>query len=114
ILRPLDGFRHMDAVLDLSDPGNPREPEWPAADFIVGNPPFLGNKRMRSELGEKYCEALWKLYGDRIPAMSDLCCYWFEKARAVIEAGKCSAAGLLATTGIRQVGARPVLERIDG
>ena len=50
ILQPLDNFRCMDAVLDLTDP-NPREPEWPEAEFIVGNPPFLGNKRMRTELG---------------------------------------------------------------
>ncbi len=113
ILRAMTGnFRCMDAVLDLTDPANPKEPEWPKADFIVGNPPFLGNKRMRSELGAAYTTALWRLYGNRIPAMSDLCCYWFEKARAMVEAGSCRQTGLLATTAIRQVGARRVLERI--
>jgi hypothetical protein len=113
VLRTLDNFRCMDAILDLSDPENPKEPEWPEADFIVGNPPFLGNKRMRSELGDDYCAALWKLYGDRIPAMTDLCGYWFEKARAAIEARTSRSAGLLATTGIRQVGSRRVLDRIE-
>ena len=44
ILTPLVSIRQMDAILDLSDPENPREPEWPAAEFIVGNPPFLGGK----------------------------------------------------------------------
>ena len=43
--------RRKDAILDLTDPENPSEPDWPKADFIVGNPPFLGNSKMRSELG---------------------------------------------------------------
>ena len=64
------------------------EPEWPAADVIVGNPPFLGGGKVRSELGNEYTEALFKLYGDRLPNFSDLVCYWFEKARAMIEKGK--------------------------
>ena len=37
---------------------NPRPAEWPQADFIVGNPPFIGNKRMREALGDGYVEAL--------------------------------------------------------
>ncbi len=81
ILRPLTGFKCMDAVLDLSDPANPREPEWPAVDFIVSNPPFLGTKKLRSELGDEYVETLFSVYSDRIPPFSDLCCYWFEKVR---------------------------------
>ncbi len=112
ILRPLDTIRLGDAILDLSDPDHPREPEWPDAECIVGNPPFLGNKSLRSEFGEDYCNKLWELYGDRIPAMSDLCAYWFEKARAMIEVRRVRSAGLLATAGIRQVGGRRVLERI--
>ncbi|MBI1914903.1 MAG: class I SAM-dependent DNA methyltransferase [Planctomycetes bacterium] len=112
VLDPIETIRHTDAVVDQSDPANPREPEWPAAEFIVGNPPFLGNKLFRSKLGDEYAEALWKVYGDRLPAMSDLSCYWFEKARAMIEAGPTKRAGLLATTGIKQVGGRKVLERI--
>ena len=113
ILREMDNFKNMDAIVDLSDPNNPKEPEWPEADFIVGNPPFLGNKRMRTELGDEYTKALWKLYGDRLPATSDLSAYWFEKARAMIEANRVHQAGLLATTGIKQVGSRRVLERIS-
>lgn len=109
----LQNIRNEDAILDLSSPDNPKEPEWPEAEFVVGNPPFLGNKRMRSVLGEDYCRSLWKLYGDRIPATVDLCGYWFEKARATIEFGKTNAAGLLATTGIKQVGSRCVLDRIE-
>ena len=113
ILRRMDNFKNMDAILDLADPENPKEPEWPEADFIVGNPPFLGNKRMRTELGDEYTTALWKLYNDRLPATSDLSAYWFEKARGMIETGRVKQAGLLATTGMRQVGSRRVLERIS-
>lgn len=113
ILRPMTSFLNADAVLNLSNPPDPREPEWPAADFIVGNPPFLGNKRMRTELGDEYTSALWKVYGDRLPATSDLSAYWFEKARKMVEDGKTQRAGLLSTTGIKQVGSRRVLERIN-
>ena len=112
ILEPIESIRLMDAILDSSDPDNPKEPKWPKADFIVGNPPFLGNKMMRTHLGSDYVEPLWRLWGDRLPATSDLCCYWFEKARAAIETNPFGRAGLLATTGIKQVASRRVLERI--
>ncbi|MBU1746644.1 MAG: class I SAM-dependent DNA methyltransferase, partial [Chloroflexi bacterium] len=79
---------------------------------IIGNPPFLGGGKIRSELGEAYTEALFGLYGDRIPNFSDLVCYWFEKARAMIEAGQVKRAGLLATNSIRGGANRRVLERI--
>ena len=112
ILTPLDTIRQTDAILDLSDPDNPAEPEWPAAEFIVGNPPFLGHVPFRDTLGENYADAVYSLYGNRIPNFSDLCCYWFEKARAQIEAGATTRAGLLATQTIRSQASRPVLARI--
>lgn len=112
ILRPLTSFSNMDAVLDLSDPANPREPDWPPAEFIVSNPPFLGNKRMRSELGDGYADALRKNYKGRVPAAADLVTYWFEKARNQIEEGKARRVGLLATQGIRGGANREVLKRI--
>ena len=112
ILTPLDTIRQTDAILDLSDPDNPAEPEWPAAEFIVGNPPFLGHVPFRESLGDGYVEAVYGLYGNRIPNSSDLCCYWLEKARAQIEAGATQRAGLLATQAIRFQSNRPVLARI--
>ena len=45
-----------------------REPEWPAVDVIIGNPPFLGGKRLRSELGDEYVDALFSVYDGRVPA----------------------------------------------
>ena len=112
ILTPLHTISQTDAILDLSEPANPKEPEWPAAEFIIGNPPFLGGGFMRENMGDKYVEPLFKLYGNRIPNFSDLCCYWFEKARYQIEQGSTIRAGLLATQGIRGRGNRAVLQRI--
>ena len=113
ILRAMSSnFQCKDSILDLSDPDNPNEPDWPKVDYIVGNPPFLGGKIIRRELGGEYVEKLFKCYGDRIPNFSDLCCYWFEKARAHIENGGAKRAGLLATQGIRGGSNREVLKRI--
>jgi type II restriction/modification system DNA methylase subunit YeeA len=112
ILKPMQTILHMDAILAYDDTGRPVEPEWPAADVIIGNPPFLGGKRMRSELGDAYIDKLFELYDGRVPREADLVCYWFEKAHAMIEAGQVKRAGLLATQGIRGGANRKVLERI--
>ncbi|MCX5868364.1 MAG: N-6 DNA methylase [Proteobacteria bacterium] len=113
ILRPMEGnFQCKDAILDLSDPKNPKEPDWPKVDFIVGNPPFLGSKFLRRELGDDYVDKMLQLWNGRVTAEADLCCYWFEKARAYIEKGRCKRAGLLATQGIRGGANRKVLKRI--
>ncbi len=112
VLRPLDTIQQMDAILAFDKKGNPIEPTWPKADVIVGNPPFLGGGKIRSELGDVYTEALFKLYGDRLPNFSDLVCYWFEKARAMIEQGTAKRVGLLATQAIRAGASRRVLDRI--
>jgi hypothetical protein len=120
ILRPLtDNIRLMDAIMgEVAGVGcqvSGNEPEWPTVDFIIGNPPFLGDKLMRRELGDTYVDRLRGLYEGRLPGQSDLCCYWFEKARAHIAAGNCKRAGLLATQGIRGGANREVLKRIkDG
>ena len=112
LLIPLDTIRQTDAILDLTDPDNPAEPEWPAAEFIVGNPPFLGHFPFRDSLGDEYVEAVYGVYGNRIPNSSDLCCYWLEKARWQIETGAAKRAGLLATQAIRFQSNRRVLTRI--
>ncbi len=113
ILRPMKGnFQCRDAILDLSEQGNPKEPDWPKVDFIIGNPPFLGGNRVRQELGDAYVDALFRQYAGRVPAFADLCCYWFERARAHIDDGRCKRAGLLATQGIRGGANREVLKRI--
>ncbi|MGA2110606.1 MAG: DNA methyltransferase [Anaerolineales bacterium] len=112
ILKPLNNILLKDAILTLDSQGHSSEPEWPTCDVIVGNPPFLGGARIRAELGDTYVESLFAIYRDRIPNFSDLCCYWFEKARQMIASGKAKRAGLLATQGIRGGANREVLRRI--
>lgn len=112
VLEPLDTFECKDAILDLGDPENPREPEWPRVDFIVGNPPFLGNRLTRKHLGDSYVDALFEVYGERLRGRPDLCSYWFERARTEITRSRCRRAGLLATQAIRGSSNRRVLELI--
>ncbi len=117
ILRALDNFRLMDALLDRSDPAAPKEAAWPTFRpdqevVIVGNPPFLGGKMLRRELSDAYVNDLLAVFAGRVPAEADLCCYWFEKARALVAEGKISRAGLLATQAIRGGASREVLKRV--
>jgi type II restriction/modification system DNA methylase subunit YeeA len=112
VLSALDSIATMDALLDRSDPATPREADWPAAEFIVGNPPFLGGKFMRRGLGDVYVDALFEVFDARVPREADFVTYWHEKARAQIFSGRTKRAGLLATQRIRGAASRPVLERI--
>ena len=116
ILQPLDHIECRDAVLNFSMPTPTTfwssEPEWPPADAIVGNPPFLGDKKMLAQLGHGYAIALRAKYNGRVPGGADFVTYWFEKARAHIEAGKAQLAGLVGTNSIRGGASRKVLERI--
>lgn len=73
-----------DALLDLRDPDRPRKTPWPAAEFIVGNPPFLGGKKLRATLGDAYVNTLYKIYAPEVPRGADLSAYWHERARAEI------------------------------
>ncbi len=112
ILGKMQNILHMDAILGHDEDGNPVEPEWPEADVIVGNPPFLGGSRVRGELGDQYVLDLWRLYEGRVPGGADLVCYWFERARHQIEDSMTNRVGLLATNSIRGGSNRRVLERI--
>ena len=142
ILAPLQTIEQRDAI--LASPTTPTTPDtptpsesaseasgppmppltafWPAADFIIGNPPFLGSKLFREHgLPDDYIHALYAAYD--LPNTSDLCCYWFERARQQIAAASLAASravpapvaprvGLLATQGIRGGDNRRVLQRI--
>ncbi len=112
VLETLETIRLQDALLTFHDDGTVNETEWPNAGFIVGNPPFLGGNKIRQELGSKYVDVLFDAYDERIPQFSDFVCYFFEKARAQIEHGEASRAGLLATNSIRGGANREVLKRI--
>ncbi|MCR4339953.1 MAG: hypothetical protein NUW01_08715, partial [Gemmatimonadaceae bacterium] len=88
---------------------NPRPAEWPAADFVVGNPPFIGNKRMRIALGDGYVESLRGAWPD-VPETSDFVMYWWHKAATLTRAGHLRAFGLITTNSLRQTFNRQVTE----
>ena len=109
ILEPLDCIETRDAIVNADG----TEAEWPPATVVVGNPPFLGTKKMRREVGHEYTERLRDAYKGRVVGFADLVCYWFEKARAKIVAGELGAAGLVATDSLRGGMNRKVLDDID-
>ncbi len=88
------------------------EAKWPDADFIVGNPPFLGGKLLRRQLGDLEVDDLFRVYGAQVPPEADLVSYWFEKARSQIAEKKANKAGLVATNSIRNGANRKVLEKV--
>lgn len=76
------------------------EAKWPDAEFIVGNPPFLGDRRMLAALGEDYVQSLREIYSDRLEGRSDFVCYWFAKALDQMKVGTAKRIGLVATNSI--------------
>ena len=108
ILNPLDTIECRDAIL-ASDG---EEPAWPAADVVIGNPPFLGNRKLRSELGHEYSDMLQRTYAGLVRGKPDLVCYWFAKAGQLLANGSIQRAGLVATNSIRGGTNRKVLARI--
>jgi type II restriction/modification system DNA methylase subunit YeeA len=108
ILKSLDNIECRDAVLDVRGD----ETAWPEADVIIGNPPFLGDRKLVPVLGLEYSTALRDAYKNRVPGGADLVCYWFEKARAKMADGRLARAGLVATNSIRGGLNRSVLDHI--
>ena len=90
---------------------NPQPAEWPEADFIVGNPPFVGNKRMRDLLGDGYVDALRKAYGGTVPDSADLVMYWWDKAASITRKGKAERFGFITTNSITMTYGARIIER---
>ena len=105
-------IQRADSILACDGAGHPQEQEWRPAEFIIGNPPFLGGKLLRANLGDEYVDALFSVYHGRVSAEADLVCYWFEKARDMLDRECTMRVGLLATQGIRGGANRNVLRRI--
>ena len=97
ILEPLETIECRDAILTPAG----GEPEWPAADVIIGNPPFLGGKLLNTHLGEDYVSRIFKVYAGRVPAEADLVCYWVVKAGEQVGRGRSKRVGLVSTNSIR-------------
>ena len=97
ILKPLDTIECRDAI--LTPEGG--EPDWPEADVVIGNPPFVGGKLLNTNLGDDYVSRIFSLYKGRVPAEADLVCYWFVKAGEHVGAGNAKRVGLVSTNSIR-------------
>ena len=108
VLKPLDHIQCRDALLNADG----SRAEWPEADVIVGNPPFIGDKAMLRALGDDYVATLRAAYAGRVPGAADFVCHWFEKARDAVVEGRSARAGLVATNSIRGGANRNVLDRI--
>jgi len=118
VLKPLETIECRNALVTLTtadgaSEGEWSEADWPPADAIIGNPPFLGAKVMRRILGQEETERVRAVFADRLPGFTDLVCYWFEKARASIVEGRSSVAGFVATKSIAKNTNLPVMRRID-
>ena len=110
VLDPLQTIECRDAI--LTPEGG--EPEWPKADVIIGNPPFLGGKRLITNLGEEDVSTLFRVYEGRVPRQADLICYWFVKAGEHLARGASKRVGLVATNSIRRGANRRALENATG
>ncbi len=84
--------------------------DWPQADYIVGNPPFIAGKDLRAELGDGYAEALWKAY-PHMPGGADFVTYWWDKAADLVRKGAARRFGFITTNSITQTFSRRVIQR---
>ena len=130
ILHDFKNIRNMDAVLTwdgypvpaaVADATgkrretfpNARRPEWPEADYIVGNPPFIGGKDVRANLGDAYAETLWAVHDGRVNESADFVMYWWDRAAETLLAKntKLQRFGFVTTNSITQVFSRRVIAR---
>ena len=95
----------------------PRPAAWPEAKFIVGNPPFIGGKDMRAELGDGYAEACWEARPG-VPGGADYVMHFWDEAAARLlrkpkkgQANPLRRFGFITTNSVTQTFSRRVIER---
>lgn len=104
-----------EARVQVYDYAKPKATKWPEAEFIIGNPPFIGASRLRDSLGDGYVEALWKAY-PKMPQSADLVMFWWEKAALAARGWNAKTGkgtrrfGLITTNSLRQTFNRRVVE----
>ena len=108
-----------EARVQVLDYLKPAPAKWPQAEFIIGNPPFIGASRMREALGDGYAEALWAAY-PRMPQSADFVMFWWDKAALAARGWKPATDkakakgtrrfGFITTNSLRQTFNRKVLE----
>lgn len=87
----------------------PRKADWPAADYVVGNPPFLGVRYMREVLGDGYVDALRSANAE-VPESADFVTYWWNKAADLVRKSSVEQFGLITTNSISRSFNKRVLE----
>ncbi len=97
ILKPLQTIECRDALLNEDS----TEAEWPEADVIIGNPPFLGRHLFVEYLGESYAQSLRQAFAERLSGNVDLVLYWVCKAWEVVESNGAASAGFVTTNSVR-------------
>ncbi len=105
------------AQVPVYDYENPEPAEWPEADFIVGNPPFIGSQMMRDALGDGYTEAVRDAYLYKVRKSADFVMFWWYKAAKAVR-GKLDGweetaerFGLITTNSVRQTFNRKVMKK---
>jgi hypothetical protein len=88
----------------------PKRATWPNADFIIGNPPFIGCRRMRKRLSSPYVDALRLVYDD-LSGEIDFVTYWWARAAGLVATRAVRQFGLITTKTIAQSSNRPVLRK---
>ncbi len=88
---------------------NPKKAEWPEAEYIVGNPPFIGDKAMRRALGEGYVDALRKTWKE-LPESADFVMHWWHIAAEKVRAEQAKQFGFITTNSIKQTFNRRVIQ----
>ena len=112
ILRDYGNIELQDALLDEGGK-EPKRAAWPDADFIIGNPPFIGGKDLRGALGDDYTEALWTAYPD-VPNSADLVMYFWHRAAEAVRTGGAERFGFITTNSITMAFNRRVVEHHMG
>jgi hypothetical protein len=100
------------SVLEVYRYRNPSRPTWPTADYIIGNPPFVGGKDIRGRMGEGYVEALWAAH-PWMNESADFVMYWWDHAATLLTAkgAKLKRFGFVTTNSITQEFSRRVMAR---
>lgn len=88
---------------------NPLKAQWPQADYIVGNPPFIGASTMRRALGGGYVDAVRRTWPE-VPESADFVMHWWHIAAETVRAGNARRFGFITTNSIKQTFNRRVLQ----
>ncbi len=88
----------------------PRQAEWPQADVLIGNPPFIGAAAMRAALGDGYVDALRAVWPD-VPESADFVMFWWHAAARRVADGKALRFGFITTNSLRQTFNRRVVQK---